>query len=231
LSDESKILQIYSLDGGRIFVGGIEIQEWRVHKARDILFYLLEYGPVKRDILIKDVWAGETEGATPNNFRNTLYHLRLAIAPAAKILFTSGFYELRGAIWYDASEFRKGVDIVVGDAMEKLAAALSLYKQDYTIRSSDKSWTHQVRQDLLELYVKAATMLAVYYTFVGRHEDATNIQRQIAKKAEKAKIWQLENLLVTMPINQIDQILIALPQKLQLELYKLFQKYLNLGDS
>jgi ATP/maltotriose-dependent transcriptional regulator MalT len=60
-------LEVRSLDGGRVWNAEKELEHWRMKKAQEIFYYLLENGKSSRIELIEKVWGEETEEDTVIN--------------------------------------------------------------------------------------------------------------------------------------------------------------------
>jgi ATP/maltotriose-dependent transcriptional regulator MalT/DNA-binding SARP family transcriptional activator len=178
-------LKAYGLDGGRVWVGEVEIEKWRTNKTREILFYLLEYNKCSRDELFEALWPDENFDTSAHLLHTAFYHLRRTIAPV-EIKLSAGRYSLEGEIWYDASEFaNKAKKGLFGNQfiLEDLSAALELYKRDY-LDQFYSNWSLERQRELLQLYSSGLEKLARFYQEQGQHQSALPLWRQILRKDE-----------------------------------------------
>lgn len=181
------LLRVLALDGGRVWQGNNEIQQWRMSKSREALFYFLEYKKCSRDELIEALWPDEDFGASPNLLHNTLFHLRKAIAPI-ELKLSAGRYYLdikdESQIWYDAGEFYSEVTATLAESEldpNRLTKALNLYKRDF-LDQFYSNWSLERQQQLLQLYTSGLEKLARYYEERGQFQIALPVWRQLLIK-------------------------------------------------
>ena len=103
-------LYVFGLDGGSIWLGEKELKEWRSAKAREILFFLLEYKTGSRDQLLEALWPDDNSQNPANLLHAHILNLRRAIAPIEVKRDERGYY-LQGEFWYDVAEFSQGVKL------------------------------------------------------------------------------------------------------------------------
>lgn len=181
------VLKAEALNGGRVWLNDKEVEQWRMNKSREALFYLLEHKKCSRDELLEALWADEDFGASPNLLHNTLFHLRKAIAPI-EIKLSGGRYYLDssspGQIWYDADEFRSELKATLTakefDA-NRLTRALNLYKRDF-LDQFYSNWNLEQQQQLLQLYTSSLEKLARFYEKLGQYQIALSVWRQLLIK-------------------------------------------------
>lgn len=160
-------LYVFGLDGGTIWLGEKELKAWRSAKAREILFFLLEYKTGSRDQLLTALWPDDDSQNPANLLHAHILNLRRAIAPIEVKRDERGYY-LQGQIWYDAAEFSQEVKLgLATPANQQLAVvsfsqALRLYKRDF-LEYSYGNWITERQQSLLQLYLRGLKKLGQYH--------------------------------------------------------------------
>ncbi|MEI7554682.1 tetratricopeptide repeat protein [Candidatus Chlorohelix sp.] len=158
-------LEVRTLDGGRVWTAEAEIEYWRISKAKELFFFLLEHGKSTREEIFDRIWTDVDHSAAANNFHFTLSNLRRLIKPV-DIKFSSQSYTLSGEIWCDALELEKTVKAALSKPqeleLEQLAKALDLYKRDY-LDQIYSDWASPRRQELLKIYLEGLSLLASTY--------------------------------------------------------------------
>lgn len=178
-------LRAYALTGGRVWKAGSEIEDWRNTKAREALFYLLEYKKCSRDELIEALWSGEgISDNTTHVLHNILSILRKAIGPSVLLKLSAGRYYLEGETWYDAAEFSDQIQLLLAQPSVdpvRLTACLDLYKRDF-LDQFYSNWVIERQQQLLQLYLKGLEKLAIYYQEHRQYQLALPIWQQVLVK-------------------------------------------------
>ncbi len=183
-SSNSTVLRVSALNGGRVWRGDSEIEQWRTSKAREALFYLLEYSKCSRDELWEALWPDEDFGTSSNLLNTNMSYLRKAIAPVAELKLSSGRYFLQGEIWYDAAEFSSQVKMLLAQPeldAERLTKALNLYKRDF-LDQFYSNWSIERQQQLLQLYLTGLERLALHYDHQNQPQLALPCWRQMLLK-------------------------------------------------
>jgi ATP/maltotriose-dependent transcriptional regulator MalT/DNA-binding SARP family transcriptional activator len=177
-------VQVFALNGGRVWHGENEIEKWRTNKTREILFYLLENNKCTRDELFEALWPDENFSDSPNLLNANLSYLRKALAPTLEIKLESGRYQLEGEIWYDAYEFSRAIKAFLVQReldTEGFTKVLNLYKRDY-LTQFYSDWALARQQELLLLYINGLQHLANYYQRQGQPQNALPLWRQLLAK-------------------------------------------------
>ena len=85
---------------------------WRMARAMELFFYLLDCGrPMRKEQIITALWP-EVDEQTTRTFYSTIYYLRQALGGEAVIVAKGGTYTLRldalygDGIWYDVAAFK-----------------------------------------------------------------------------------------------------------------------------
>lgn len=174
------------MDGGRVWTAEAEIEHWRISKAKELFFFLLEQGKSTREEIFEKIWPDVEHNAAANNFHFTLSNLRRLIKPV-DIKFSSQSYTLSGEIWCDALEMEKAVKAALAKpqelALEQLATALDLYKRDY-LDQIYSDWTVPRRQELLRTYLEGSALLAKTYEKQRQFSQAILIWRRYLLRDE-----------------------------------------------
>lgn len=179
-------MQVYALNGGRVWCDNVEVEKWRTSKVREALFYLLENPRCTRDQLWEALWPDEDFGTSPNLLNANLSYLRKTLGAGVELKLSSGRYSLEGEIWYDAAEFNTQLQTALapGDFNpERLAKALTLYKRDF-LDQFYSNWILERQQQLQQLYLTGLERLASYYDAQNQPQLALPYWRQILLKDE-----------------------------------------------
>lgn len=176
-------LYMYALDGGRVWKGNQEVEQWRTNKARELLFYLVENGRSTRDELLEALWPEDSFESAYPLLRVNLFNLRKAIAPVEIKLATSHYY-IDGEVWYDAQQFNAEIKSALSVkklGAERLLSSLDLYKRDF-LNLFYSNWVVERQQELLHLYMRGLERLALYYQEQDLQEAALLIWQRLLDK-------------------------------------------------
>jgi DNA-binding SARP family transcriptional activator len=198
-------LRLAGLNGGRVWVGLHEVENWGVKKAQEGLFYLVEHPRCSRDEIIEALWPDAESVAGVNLFHNMLSHLRKALGNQLKIKLHNGRYDLEGTYWYDVAEFSRMVtpEPVRGPAHQPvrgsasvaalnqnaegdfdaagLQQALNLYRRDF-LDQFYANWILEQQQQLMVLFVNGLRRLASWYTEQQRFQEALPLWQELIRK-------------------------------------------------
>jgi len=176
-------LEVRTLDGGRVWNNEHEIEHWRMGKARELFFFLLEHGKCSRDELVEALWPDADFASTPNLFHFTMSSLRKVIKPA-DIKLASQRYSLVGEIWHDADELKRQVKLAqaaVQINMAELTAVLDLYQRDY-LDQIYSDWATYRRQEILQTYLDGLSLLARHFESQNQFGQAGSLWRRYLVK-------------------------------------------------
>lgn len=166
-------LSIRALGEPAIYLHQELITRWRMARAMELCFYLLECGrPMRKEAIITALWP-EADEQTTRTFYSTVYYLRQALGGEGVIVAKGGSYALRlealyGAeVWYDVQAFEeaqaqakklleKGDD---GEAKAHYLRMVELYRGDY-VQSFYSDWCTLRRDELRNVYLEARQHLA-----------------------------------------------------------------------
>jgi two-component SAPR family response regulator len=176
-------LEVRTLAGGRVWNNEHEIEHWRMGKARELFFFLLEHGKCSRDELVEALWPDADFASAPNLFHFTMSSLRKVIKPA-DVKLASQRYSLVGEIWHDADELKRQVKYAQSSVqlnVAELTAALDLYQRDYLdLIYSD--WATYRRQEILQSYLDGLSLLAHHFEAQNQIGQAANLWRRYLLK-------------------------------------------------
>jgi DNA-binding SARP family transcriptional activator len=186
-------LRLAGLNGGRVWVGSHEIENWGVKKAHEGLFYLVEHPRCSRDEIIEALWPDAESEAGVNLFHNMLSHLRKALGNGngngnqLKIKLHNGRYDLEGTYWYDVAEFSQALGPVQRPALSQntdaagLQQALNLYRRDF-LDQFYANWILERQQQLLVLFANGLRQLASWYTEQQHFQEALPLWQELLRK-------------------------------------------------
>lgn len=157
-------IEIRAFGPGQVFRDGrlLSIQEWGGSAiARELLFYLFEQSPVRKEEIGAVFWPDFSLAKMNNTFHAAKYRARRALG-VEFILYSDDFYRIdpNAGIWYDVAEFGRLLDTAqrrsVDDAarLAKLQQALALYTGDY-LTGMYSDWILERRQALQARYFDA----------------------------------------------------------------------------
>ena len=174
-------LRILALGEPMVFLNEVLITRWRMARAMELFFFLLESGrPMHKEQIITTLWpVVEMNERIDQTFRATIYYLRKALANADEELRSSviisqgGTYSLNlsvfsGEVQYDVARFeeqyRQAKQFLTHEddaaAKEAFLTMIQLYRGDY-IQSFYTDWCIFRREKLRLIYLDARQQLAL----------------------------------------------------------------------
>lgn len=170
----SSCLRILALGEPQVFADEVPITRWRMARAMELYFFLLENDrPLRKEQIMAALWPDVESEKADQTFRSTIYYLRKAIREDC-LEYTSGLYRLNLArfygdrIWYDVVIFdncyREARQSLEQDDDEAAASAftrmIDLYKGDY-LQPFYSDWCIFRRDQLRQTYIDARHQLAL----------------------------------------------------------------------
>ena len=168
-------LRIFALGEPRVEIDGTLITRWRMARAMELFFLLLEKSrPIRKEQIIEALWPDESDHADHDQtFRSTVYYLRKALGEAC-VVQQAGLYRLdlkalySESIWSDARTFETHFhdgkaalaqqnDKSAAQAFQKM---LALYQGDY-LQSFYGDWCMLRRDKLRQMCMYAHHQLAL----------------------------------------------------------------------
>jgi ATP/maltotriose-dependent transcriptional regulator MalT/DNA-binding SARP family transcriptional activator len=127
--------------------------------AREVAFYLLDAGPVERDVLVETFWPEHSLGRQTANLHMAIYQLRQLLGKDSVTLSGSAYVlQSSAAIEYDVRRFERSAAIAerlpVGDPrrMFALTEAVNSYGGIF-LPESDAAWVMLRRRQLQSRYI------------------------------------------------------------------------------
>lgn len=175
-------LRLTLLGKPQLTLGGAPVIGFTYRKSLALLFYLAVTGrPHSRDTLIGLLWPETTEANARSNLRKTLTDLRRQVAPFLDITRHEIAFDPDSAYALDVAIFESGVADTSGPNLERLQAAVDLYRGDFLegfyVRQAPgfEEWTLVQRARLRERALEALHALARYHSAQGASGRATAI--------------------------------------------------------
>ena len=167
-------LKILALGEPMVQIDEQPITRWRMARAMELCFYLLECGrSMRKEQIITALWE-EVDEQTSQTFYSTIHYLRKALGGEPAIRSRAGIYTLdlasiygQQGVWYDVTAFEEqhalGKQAMAEEADETARMAFStmieLYRGDY-VPPFYSDWCNVRRDKLKRLYLDARTQLA-----------------------------------------------------------------------
>ncbi|HEU5227957.1 MAG TPA: tetratricopeptide repeat protein [Ktedonobacteraceae bacterium] len=165
--------RILALGEPQVFLNGTPVTRWRMARAMELFFLLLENGtPMRKDQISLALWP-EDDNQLDSTVRTTIYYLRKALGENC-LVFQSGLYRLNlsaaggNKVWYDVEVFNEQCSRAkkaLEEKEDKLAAIaltkmVDLYHGDY-VQPFYNDWCIFRREKLRQAYMDAHHQLAL----------------------------------------------------------------------
>jgi LuxR family transcriptional regulator, maltose regulon positive regulatory protein len=172
--------QILALGEPRVIFNGIPVTRWRMARAMELFFFLLENGrPVRKNQIINALWPEQDRDQIDSTVRTTIYYVRKALGERS-VIFRAGLYSLNLSVsgekvWYDVEMFdehyvraKKALDAKDDEAARTaFIGMVELYNGDY-VQSFYNDWCTFRRDKLRQAFMDAHHQLAL---LAWRRED------------------------------------------------------------
>jgi DNA-binding SARP family transcriptional activator len=162
---------------------------WRSKKARDLLKILAARRgrPAPRELLIEELWPGETPDKAANRLSVALSTIRATLDPDKRfdadhfLRVEKGAVELvRPSVAVDVdayfAEAAAGFELIRDgrreEAVERLEYAESLYGGDFLEEDRFEDWAESLREEARTVYVSVARALAGHSVDCEHHDNA-----------------------------------------------------------
>ena len=170
----TKRLSIYALGEPTVLIGNTPVTRWRMARAMELYFFLLENKqPLRKDQIITALWPeAEDIGRINQTFRSTIYYVRQAIGETC-LVQRSGQYRLDlqavyGQVWYDVAAFDEQQRLAKRaleeqddeSAAQALQKMIDLYRGDY-VEAFYSDWCIPRRNKLRAAFMEAHHQLAL----------------------------------------------------------------------
>jgi DNA-binding SARP family transcriptional activator len=186
-------LQILGLGMAEVFLNGrlLVASDWTFAKPKELLYYLASNSPKTKEQIGLAFWPDASPSQLRISLRATLYHLRRALGERSWVLYENGFYRFNRALdyWYDVEAFEESMKAAEKQstsekdlAIERLEAAVSLYRGDFLSDLASDEWAALRREELRAKYFGAMSMLGELLTNKGAYERAIELYRNLLTK-------------------------------------------------
>lgn len=171
--DQAAGLNILALGEPAVLIGKKLVTHWRIAKAMELFFYLLNSGrPVRKEQIIDALWP-TADGQIDHTLRSAIYYLRKTIGEPC-IVYRAGTYSLHlknlygEQIWYDVEIFQdhnataRAALAAKDDSAAKAAfqKMTEIYRGDY-VQPFYSDWCILRRDELRRACIDAQHQLAL----------------------------------------------------------------------
>ncbi len=164
--------------------------DWGYIKAKELLFYLVTYGPATREQIGLVFLPDAAPEQLRRNLGVTLHHLRKALGHADWVLFEDDQYAFNRTLpyWYDVEAFTEfyqqaqtAADMPTDmptDTTTLYQQAIVLYKSEFMGDGLSGDWCLALRERLAQQYERALLALGHAYCATGAYDQAADIYRR-----------------------------------------------------
>lgn len=156
--------------------------DWTYARAKELLFYLLTYGPATREQIGLAFWPDAAPEQLRRNLGVTLHHLRRALGHNEWVLFENDQYSFNRTLnyWYDVEAFTTLCQQAQSssDMVAHWQAAIALYRGEFMADSAGGEWCFARRERLAQHYERALLALGQAYSATGAYDQAAEIYRR-----------------------------------------------------
>lgn len=163
LNNPTKLLEVYALGAGRVFVDGRLVQNWDGVLPRALFFYLIDRGMVTRQEIFETFWPNLPVREATNVFHVTKRKIN-EVLQTDLTMYGSGYYHIAPHLQlsYDVSLFNLLVqDALVAspdEAEVRLMQALSLYHGEF-LSPLNFEWVKPRRANMRMTFCEALAAL------------------------------------------------------------------------
>lgn len=167
-------LRISALGEPVVVIDTMPITRWRMARAMELYFFLLDSGqPLRKDQIITALWPESDDIERANQtFRSTVYYVRQVMGEIALVqrsgLYWLDLHAMYGSFWYDVTIFEEQQRIAqtaleeeddecAAQAFQKM---VTLYRDDY-VKAFYNDWCIRHRDILREAFLEAHHQLAL----------------------------------------------------------------------
>ncbi len=173
-------LKVLALGEPAVYRNGTLITHWRMARAMELCFFLLESNhPMRKEQIISSLWP-EVDEPMDQTFRSTIFYLRKTLGETY-LQYQAGAYKLNtDALWYDVNAFcqhykqAKEALLVKDDGLARteLLKMVDLYHGDY-VQSFYSNWCTFRRDELKQLYLEGRRQLARIHWRLEQFDEST----------------------------------------------------------
>ena len=184
-------LKVFTLGESQVLIDEEPVVRWRVARAMELFFYLLDCGkPVRKDVIVEALWSEEEE-QVDQALRSVVYYLRKALGESV-LVFHAGMYTLDltllygETIFYDVAYFleqythaKQALKMHDKDLAElAFREMVQLYQGDY-VPGIYSNWCIPHRDQLRHAYIDARQYLASWTWEREQFEECISHWQQI----------------------------------------------------
>lgn len=178
------LVKLYALGPMRVCRDGqmLTAADWGYVKAKELLFYLLTYGPATREQIGLVFWPDAAPDQLRRNLGVTLHHLRKALGGNAWVRFEDEQYSFNRALpyWYDVEAFTTLCHQAqtATPAAPLLQQATALYGGAFLADIVHGEWCFALRERLSQQQEQALLALGEAYVTTDDYPHAVEIYRR-----------------------------------------------------
>ncbi|HEX6121727.1 MAG TPA: BTAD domain-containing putative transcriptional regulator, partial [Ktedonobacterales bacterium] len=183
---EETSIRAFALGDERVLVDTERVTHWRMPRARELLFFLLERAePVRKEVVLEALWPEKAPEAAENAFRQARFQLKQALGRNC-LAQHDGRWSLVGDIWLDVREFERlaaeGERLAAAGELSAAAAALRQAISYYTgpyLADTYRDWPIERRDELARRQLTCLERLAGIELRLGRASSAAQLYYQV----------------------------------------------------
>lgn len=183
-------LRLLALGPAEVYLQGrlLAASDWTFAKPKELLLYLVSNPPKSKEQIGLVFWPDASPSQLRASLRAALYHLRRALGQRDWILYEDGYYLFNRDLnfWYDVEAFEAGVaeakDLAghsPQQAIEKLEAAVALYRGDFLEGVANDEWGVLRREALRRTFLAALSALGRLYSREAAYGRAAEVFRAL----------------------------------------------------
>jgi two-component SAPR family response regulator len=171
-------LQVHSLGRAEVLVDDLPA-DWHAQAAKELFFFLLSHPEgSSKDEIIERLWGLDSDPASNNRFRVTVYRVRTALGRSDAIIEEYGRYRLSNEV-LSSTDIHRLYSVLeranhASDPSERrqnYQSALNLYAGEY-LAGENADWVLEAREEHKAAYVRAALELSLLHCDQGSCEAA-----------------------------------------------------------
>jgi DNA-binding SARP family transcriptional activator len=189
-------LHIYAFGEGRVIRDGqaVRSSEWRGLLNKELFFYILLHGPLRRDAISVVFWPNSPPQKVRNSFSTAIRHIRDALGDkdavmVEKVEGQQGLYWIKEDRWFDIDEFGALIGMARHLPPGQQAASLweraaNLYQGDF-LPEAEREWCVSVRARLWEMYLDSLIQVGQYHEVRQDFDQAIRWYRQALDEEDR----------------------------------------------
>jgi ATP/maltotriose-dependent transcriptional regulator MalT/DNA-binding SARP family transcriptional activator len=179
-------LRAFAFGDERVLVGIDRVTRWRMPRARELLFFLLDRNePVRKEAVLDALWPEKASETAENAFRQARFQLKQALGQNCLAQHDGRWY-IAGDVWLDVREFERlaadGERLSTCGELSRAAAtirqALTYYTGPY-LADTYRDWPVTRRDELARCHLACLERLAVLELRLGHPGSAAQLYYQV----------------------------------------------------